>query len=145
VKAMLDKTPPHSIEAEKAVLGGIIRTSDAYKKAQAIVSPKDFYLEAHRTIFDAMGELHEKASPIDLITLQEAIGQDGHLEAVGGAVYLSQLLDATPTAGHIRHHAKIVKEKSDRRKLLRVAYEAETQVYEENKPAQEIGHSFWRK
>ena len=105
------REPPHSEEAEKAVLSGILRVSDAYKKAQAIVGPTDFYHERHRLVFAAMGGLHEVGSPIDLITLQEALGQNGQLEAIGGVTYLSHLLGATPTAGHVRHHAQIVREK----------------------------------
>lgn len=137
---MEHRTPPHSEEAEKAVLGGILRVSDAYKKAQAIVGPKDFYHKKHRLVFAAMGELHEVGSPIDLITLQEALRNGEKLQEVGGATYLSQLIDSTPTAGHIRHHAGIVREKANCRRLIYLLQEAREQAYEGDETVEEIGH-----
>ena len=137
---MENRNPPHNPGAEKAVLGGVLRVSDAYKKANAILSGEEFYHERHRIIFAAMGALHEESRPVDLITLQEALRQDGHLEATGGPVFLSQLLDATPTANNIRHHAKIVLEAANRRRLIRVVQEAEHQAYEGSDTVQGIGH-----
>ena len=137
---MENRIPPHNPEAEKAVLGGVLRVSDAYKKANAILSGENFYHERHRIIFAAMGALHEESRPVDLITLQEALRQDGHLETSGGVVFLSQLMDATPTADNIRHHAKIVLEGANRRRLIRVVQEAEHQAYEGSETVEEIGH-----
>ncbi|MDV2503205.1 MAG: replicative DNA helicase [bacterium] len=134
------RTPPHSEEAERSVLGGTLRVSDAYKKAQAIVGPTDFYHERHRLVFVVMGELNEGGTPIDLITVQEALGRKGQLEEIGGTVYLSQLLGSTPTAGHIRHHAKIVKEKATQRKLLEATHRMQDEIYEGGKSADEVGH-----
>ena len=119
----MDRTRPHSLEAERAVLGAVLRDNEAYEKAQAILGPLDFYNEGHRVIFAAMGGLAERGEPIDLITLGESLRQGDRLDAVGGATFLSQLIDATPTAGHVRHYAKIVKDRADRRSLRRAALE----------------------
>ena len=145
MEAIDHREPPSSEEAEKAVLGGILRgylqgDATSHKKAQAIVGPTDFYHEKHRLIFAAMGGLHEEGAPVDLITLQEALEQNGQLGAVGDAEYLRQLLDSTPTAGHVRHYAKIVLEKANRRRLIYLLQEAREQAQEGSDTAQEIGH-----
>ena len=116
------KAPPHSLEAERAVLGGIMRgylngDGTPHEKARAILSASDFYFEHHRPIFKAMDEMASRGEPIDLITLPERLRAKGHLENVGGVTFLSKLLDATPTAGHIRHHAEIVREKANLRRV----------------------------
>jgi len=137
---MEDRTPPQDIEAEMTVLGAVLKDGDAYRVAKAILEPGDFHREAHRTIFAAMGELNKGGSPIDLITLQNALRGEGQLEDAGGTSYLSKLMRITPTAGHIRHHAKIVKEKSTLRKLIFVGHEMLSQAHEESEAGYEIGH-----
>ena len=82
---MENKAPPHNPESEQAVLGGILRVSDAYKKAQAILAPSDFYQERHRRIFASMGELHTKKEPVDLLTLQEELKRKKQLKGAGGS------------------------------------------------------------
>lgn len=136
----IDRKQPCSEEAEMSVLGSILLVSDAYKKAQAIVGPKDFYYQKHRFIFAAMGELHEEGAPIDLVTLVDHLQSKGQIESAGEASYLWKLLDDATTADHIRHHAKIVLEKANRRRLIQAAQEALGQAYEGGETAQEIGH-----
>lgn len=110
------KVPPNSLDAEQAVLGAVLRNKEAFQKVRAVLEAKDFYSkdhhDAHRFIFAAMEELANRGEPIDLLTLQEQLKQGQHLEAAGGVTYLSTLIDATPTAGNVRHHAKIVKGKA---------------------------------
>lgn len=133
-----DKLPPQSVEAEQSVLGAILLDEDALPKAIEIVTPEDFYKKAHRKIFQAMVELFDRAEPIDLITLTEHLRQKGELEEVGGASYLSSLVDAVPTSANIRNHAKIVKEKALLRGLIKECTEVISMVYEEPLPADEI-------
>lgn len=122
---MLERTPPHSLEAERAVLGAVLLDNEALAKAQAILGPGDFYHEPHRLIFATMREMASRGEPmpIDLLTLSEALRGKGRLEKAGGVSYLSQLLDATPTAGHVRHYSKIVADKANLRGLRRTALE----------------------
>ena len=137
---MEDRNPPQDIEAEMTTLGAVLISGDAYKVAKSILEPGDFRHKAHGTIFAAMGELHEDGSPIDLVTLKDGLRGKGQLEDVGGASYLSELLTVTPTAGHVRHHAKIVKEKSTLRKIILLGHEMLSQAHQEGEAAHEIGH-----
>ena len=135
---VLDRMPPQSLEAEQAVLGAALRDSEALSKALEILDRQNFYRESHRLIFDAMCELFEQGEPIDLLTLQERLRLRDRLEAAGGVSYLSQLIDMTPTAGHVRHHAKIVREKAILRGLIHVATEIVSQSYEDTLEVEEV-------
>jgi replicative DNA helicase len=107
------KVPPHSVEAEMAVLGAILRENDRLPQvAEVLVHPKMFYRKPHQIIWQAMTELYRKAEPIDLLTLQEGLQKEGQLEAIGGMVAISKLMDATPTAQNALYHSKIVMEKA---------------------------------
>ncbi|MDA2915312.1 replicative DNA helicase [Nitrospinae bacterium AH_259_B05_G02_I21] len=135
---VLDRMPPQSLEAEQAVLGAVLRDSEALSKALEILDRQNFYRESHRLIFDAMCELFEQGEPIDLLTLQERLRLRDRLEAAGGVSYLSQLIDMTPTAGHVRHHAKIIREKAILRGLIHVATEIVSQSYEDTLEVEEV-------
>jgi len=128
---LLDRMPPQNMEAEQAVLGAVLRDNEALSKALEILDRENFYRETHRLIFEAMVELFEHGEPIDLLTLQERLRLRERLEASGGVSYLSQLIDMTPTAGHVRHHAKIVREKAILRGLIHVGTEIVSQSYED--------------
>ncbi len=135
---VLDRMPPQSLEAEQAVLGAVLRDSEALSKSLEILDRQNFYRESHGIIFDAMVELFEQGEPIDLLTLQERLRLRDRLEAAGGVSYLSQLIDMTPTAGHVRHHAKIVREKAILRGLIHVATEIVSQSYEDTLEVEEV-------
>jgi replicative DNA helicase len=135
---VLDRMPPQSMEAEQAVLGAALRDGEALSKALEILERQNFYRESHRLIFEAMCELFEQGEPIDLLTLQERLRLRDRLEAAGGVSYLSQLIDMTPTAGHVRHHAKIVREKAILRGLIHVATEIVGQSYEDALEVEEM-------
>lgn len=138
IDASIDRLPPQSLEAEQAVLGAIILEGESITKAIEILSPEDFYREAHKKIYTSMLELFDKNEPIDLITITEHLKDKGELEDVGGLSYLSNLATVVPTSANIRYHAKLVREKALLRSLLRACTEIVTKVYEEPEDAEEM-------
>jgi replicative DNA helicase len=127
----MSKVPPQNPEAEQSVLGGILIENEALNKVVEILNSDDFYREAHRKIFKSMIALSEKNEPSDLITLTNELKYQNLLEEIGGASYLTSLIDSVPTAANIEYYAKIVKEKSILRKLIQAATEIVTQSYED--------------
>jgi len=115
---VFQKTLPQNIEAEQAVLGGILIDNEAIHQVLEIVEVEDFYRESHRKIFLVFLELYEQNQPIDLVTVCEALQKKQQLEEVGGATFLASLVEVIPTASNIAYYAKIVKEKSILRKLI---------------------------
>ncbi len=117
------KTPPHSIEAEQSVLGGLMLSNNAWETVSELVQKDDFYRRNHRTIYQVMEKLVEDDEPLDVITLAEALDKIAELENVGGLSYLGELAQNTPSSHNIRAYAKIVKERSTLRRLIAVAAE----------------------
>ncbi|HHL45080.1 MAG TPA: replicative DNA helicase [Gammaproteobacteria bacterium] len=117
------KVPPHSIEAEQSVLGGLMLDSDAWDQVADLLHEEDFYRRDHRLIYAAMHELAERNTPFDAITLSEWMERSGQLEEGGGLAYLGTLAKNTPTAANIKAYAAIVRERSIVRQLIRVANE----------------------
>ncbi|RLA96675.1 MAG: replicative DNA helicase [Deltaproteobacteria bacterium] len=132
------KVPPHSLEAEQSVLGGIIIDNEAMNRVLELLRPGDFYKEAHQRIFGAMISLFERGEPLDLITLTNELKRSKDLERIGGATYLAQLADAVPTAANIAYYAKIVKEKALLRRLIAAATDIVTECYREGQDIEEL-------
>ncbi len=114
------KLPPHSIEAEQSVLGGLLIDNGAFDKIADIVSDADFYRDDHRRIFRHIARLVEKGKPADVITVDEAIKSSEDKDKVGGLAYLAALTGNTPSAHNIRRYAEIVRERAIMRKLVEV-------------------------
>jgi len=133
-----ERTPPHNLDAERSVLGGILIRNDTYNHAAALIDSGDFYRDAHRRIFDAMVELNERGDAIDLVTLKEALTRTGEIEDVGGVAYLARLVDGVPKATNVEHYATIVKEKSTLRALISRAQEILQEAYAGSEDAEEI-------
>ena len=112
------KVPPHNLDAEQAVLGGILINDDAFNQVVDILSSEDFYREAHAHIFKGMVTIYNKDEPVDVITLSHALREGGILEKVGGTDYLASLAEATSTSAGIVYHAEIVRDLSTRRGLI---------------------------
>ncbi|WP_133543490.1 replicative DNA helicase [Mesocricetibacter intestinalis] len=112
--------PPHSIEAEQAVLGGIMLNNAHWENVVEHVIADDFYTAAHRYIFQEMEALARKNNPIDLITLDQSLRSKGIAEEVGGFAYLAELSKNTPSAANIIAYAEIVREKAILRELIGV-------------------------
>jgi replicative DNA helicase len=112
------RVPPNSIEAEQAVLGGLMLASEAWDKVADKLTEKDFYRRDHQLIFRAIGELSEKSMPCDAVTLGEWFESQGIAELVGGSRYVIELANVTPSAANILAYAEIVREKSVLRQLI---------------------------
>ena len=117
------KVPPQSLEAEQAVLGGLMLENEAWDKVSEELVDGDFYRHEHQLIFRSMEGIVEKSQPLDVITLSEALDKVGDLEAVGGLAYLGELAKNTPSASNIRAYADIIRERSVLRQLVKVANE----------------------
>jgi replicative DNA helicase len=134
----LQKLPPQNLEAEQSVLGAILLENSALNKALEVLTPEDFYKESHRRIFSAILDLDERNEVIDLITITEHLRQKNDLEQVGGAAYLSALVNSVPTAANIRFHSKIIHEKALLRNLIRIATEIVTMGYEDTERVENL-------
>ncbi|MEW6140628.1 MAG: replicative DNA helicase [Thermodesulfobacteriota bacterium] len=132
------KVPPQFVEGERAVLGGLLLDNDMLPRVVAILKPEDFYREAHRHIFAAIVQLFSRNEPVDWLTLTAALKTAGLLETVGGVPYLTELIDAVPSAANILHYAEKVKERATLRKLISVATEISTRSYEMQEDVDEL-------
>jgi replicative DNA helicase len=112
------KVPPHNMEAEQAILGGILINNEAMNQIMDILSPECFYREAHGHLFEGMVSLYNSDEPVDLITLSQYLTQKNLLEKAGGSDYLVSLVNAVSTSAGIASHAEIVRDLYVRRKLL---------------------------
>ncbi len=125
-----DKMVPSNLEAEQAVLGGLLIDPDAIIKVAPIVRTEDFYLEKHAWIFDAVLSLHEHREPIDFLSVVAELERSGKINDVGGAAYITGLINAVPTAVHIEHYAQLVERTSTQRKLIGAASQIAGMAYE---------------
>ncbi|MCT4725584.1 replicative DNA helicase [Citrobacter freundii] len=110
--------PPHSVEAEQSVLGGLMLDNDRWDDVATQISAQDFFISAHRTIYSHMQTLIEQGNPIDLITLSESLEQQVQLEQVGGFAYLAELSKNTPSAANIIPYAQYIASYGELRQLL---------------------------
>ncbi len=120
---MSPRVPPNNLEAEQAILGGLMVDPYAWDSVASVISDADFYKAAHRKIYNAIQTLYAKNQPVDIITVSNWLRDQHELEAVGGASYLAEIMNQTPSAAHIGVYAKIVKEKSVLRNLIHVSSE----------------------
>jgi replicative DNA helicase len=134
----LDRNIPHSVDAERSVLGAILLENSAINRAQEILKDSDFYRDPHRRIFKVMEVLSERATAIDPITVKEELTRSGELDAVGGPAYIASLLDGVPHSSNVEHYAKIVKEKAILRALIEAGGRIVTSAYEAAQDVDEI-------
>ena len=123
------KVPPHSMQAEQSLLGGLLLDNRAWDQVADLVSEPDFYRRAHRLIFIAIGRLIEHGDPCDVITLSEWLDTQAQLDEVGGLAYLGTLAKDTPSAANIRAYANIVRENSVLRQLAEIGTEIANSAY----------------
>jgi len=115
------KIPPHSKEAEESVLGAVLLDKDAIIAVAEFLLPEDFYDTRHKDIYDACLGLFEDRTPIDVLTVAERLKKNKVLKKVGGSTYLADLASRVPTAAHVEHYGKIVKESATKRSLMTIA------------------------
>mgnify|MGYP001259047841 CR=1 FL=1 len=115
---MDNRLPPQNIEAEKSILGGLMIEQDAWDEVSELLTDDDFYKPSHKKIYAAIRELRRRESPADLVTVSNYLMGRGELESVGGAIYLAEMSDQTPSAANIASYGKIVQDKSLLRKVI---------------------------
>ena len=119
-----DSSLPYSIEAEKAVLGGIMLKNDTWDLVAGLVIEDDFYQDEHKLIYRTINSLQELGKPVDVITVQETLEGSGNLPEltnIGGLNYLTQLAKETPSVANIQSYAEIIKQRSNLRRLINTA------------------------
>lgn len=126
----LGRVPPHSLEAEKAVLGAALTDRGALDVALETLRPEDFYREAHAKIFAAMAALADRTEAVDIVTVAAALATDGHLDAVGGKSALAEIAASSGAAAHMGSYARIVSEKASLRRLIVAANRILGMAYE---------------
>ena len=115
------RVPPHNLDAEKSLLGGVLLDSQAFAEVVEIVRPEEFYRDAHRKVFEAMSALFGKGQPIDRITVKDELTALGAFDAVGGDEFIDLLDKIVPTAANLAYYAKIIHEKALARRLIEAA------------------------
>jgi replicative DNA helicase len=123
------KIPPHSIEAEQAILGGLFLDHQAWEKVAELLSADDFYRRDHQLIFTAISRLDADNKPYDLVTVAEWLENNQQLDDAGGLSYLAALADSTPGASNIKTYAEIVRNRSILRQLIRATTDISASVF----------------
>ena len=133
------KVPPHSIEAEQSLLGGLMLEPDAWVRAADKIAGADFYRPTHKVIFEVMAELANASQPLDAVTLGEGLKLRSLLEKAGGYAYLAELLESTPSATNIVAYAEIITELAILRRLIAAANDiSETAFLPEGRTSAEV-------
>jgi replicative DNA helicase len=124
------RTPPHSIDAEQSVLGGLLLDNRAWESVSEVLEDTDFYSHKHRNIYRAIKSLVDQEQPVDVVTVSEELEELGTLNEIGGIAYLGELADMTPSTANSGAYGVIVKERSQQRRLIEAASEITLQAYE---------------
>lgn len=127
-----DKLTPHNIEAEQSVLGALLLDKEAITKVADILEPRDFYQKNHQLVYETVVHLYERQDPIDLINVANRLKAMGRLEEIGGAGYLTTLVNSVSTPAHVVSHAKIIHRKRVLRDLIMASYEIAGLGYRED-------------
>src|SRR3954465_2795382 len=129
--AGLGKLPPQATDLEEAVLGALMLEKDALSSVIDILNPEVFYRDNHKKIFNAIRTLFEKTSPVDILTVTAQLRQQGDLEMIGGAYYITELTNRVASAANIEYHARIISQKYIQRELIRISTEIINNAYED--------------
>ena len=132
------KVPPHSIDAEESVIGAIMIDRDAIVEVAGFLRPEHFYEEVNGEIYSAMLSLFEERRPIDLITLKEKLKEHKRLKEIGGAGYLSGLVNKVPTSAHVEQYGRIIHDYFAKRQLIKTAAEVTENSFDEAKPLRDL-------
>ncbi len=129
---LLDRMPPHSIEAEEAVLGSLLIDPEAIFRVSSFLKADDFYIVKNTWVWETCVRLHERREPIDFVTVTRELAARGQLDELGGPAYISHLINVVPTAIHAEGYGRIVERMAVRRRLLSAASEIAKLAYEES-------------
>ena len=113
--------PPHSVEAEESVLGALFLDKDAIIAVAEFLNPDDFYDDRHKEIFQSALDLYNDRTPLDVLTVSEELKKRKMLKVVGGMGYITSLTNKVPTAAHVEHYGRIVKDSATKRYLMKAA------------------------
>jgi replicative DNA helicase len=127
----VDRLPPQNVEAEQSVLGSLLIDREAVIRVASFLRPDDFYRETHGEIYGAILSLYERREPADFITLCDELERRNQLETVGGASYLTSLINIVPTAAHVEHYGHIVERAAMRRRLIQASARIAEIAYDE--------------
>jgi replicative DNA helicase len=134
----VERLPPQNVEAERAVLGSLLIDPDAILEVASFLRAEDFYRETHRLVYQAILDLHERREPADFITLSDELDRRGQLAEIGGAAYLTELINTVPTSIHVEYYARIVERTAILRRLITAAGQIAGLAYEEREDVDEI-------
>jgi replicative DNA helicase len=137
-ESVSDRLPPQNVEAEEAILGGILLDPEAIGRVMELLSPEAFYIATHRDIYRAALDLHSRGQPTDLITVTLWLRDHNKLDRVGGQVRLAQLVDRTVSAANIDQYATLVMDKYTRRTLIQVGGEIAQLGYDTTTPLENV-------
>lgn len=137
-ETLIKRSMPNSLKAEQAVIGAMIMDNDAILAATEMLTSEDFYHKQYGILFDAMVELNSKGQPVDLIILQNKLKEKEVPEEIFSLSYAKDLLDAVQTSANVRYYAKIVKDNSIRRQLIRLNEEIENECYSEKESIEDV-------
>ena len=134
----IERLPPQNTEAEEAVLGALLIDPDAIIRVATTLRPEDFYREKHGWIYDTVLALHERREPIDFLTVCDELERRGQLNEVGGAAFITSLINAVPTSIHAEHYAHIMERTATRRRLISAAGQIAAMAYQEADDVDEV-------
>ncbi|HTN22314.1 MAG TPA: replicative DNA helicase [Pelobium sp.] len=134
----LGKLPPQALDLEEAVLGALMLEKDALSAVIDILKPEVFYKDAHQKIFQAIQTLFTASSPVDILTVSAQLRQQGELELIGGAFYITELTNRVASAANIEYHARIISQKFIQRELIRISTDIINQSYEDTSDVFEL-------
>jgi len=133
-----ERIPPQNLQAEQSVLGSMLIDKSAIVKAIEILHPDSFYRDAHSNIYRSILELFDRGEPIDLVTVTETLRKNNRLEAVGGSVYVADLINSVPTAANVEYYARIVEEKATLRRLIDAGTQMVSEAFSEPENVDQI-------
>lgn len=138
VDLITEKGLPHSLDAERSVLGALILDNDSLYRIRDFIRSDDFYAENHRMLYERIAGILDRSHAVDLLILREELGKSGELDLIGGISYIASLIDSVPTARNIEHYAQIIKEKSVLRGLIHAGYDIIDSCYKQEMETSEI-------
>lgn len=142
IQHIIERVPPHSMEAEIAVLGSMLIDKEALTVVLEKLTRDDFYKEAHSIIFETIKNMHLSDIAVDFVTLTEELKKMKVLDKIGGAAYITSLVELVSTSANVEHYIRVVYEKSLLRKLIRLGTSVIEESYTDNKPVEDILNFF---